>query len=184
MSYQKKQVFTCEWFGVELQRRQKDIPALGGKPFFKFILPDGAMVLPVTPDNKLVLIRQFRPAIERYSIEIPSGAIEPGDSAIETARRELYEETGYCCDEYHLVGEGVVRMDREDALNSFVIGLDAKLDPKFVAEEDIEVLLVDAADIPQMVLDNTFDHIAALPIFLMAKWKLGIDIIYGPSNNN
>ena len=55
-----------------------------------------AVIIPrLMPADDLVLIRQFRPPAGRYMIEFPAGLIEPGETAEETAIRELYEETGY-----------------------------------------------------------------------------------------
>ena len=179
---QKETIFSCEWVQIESQDWGGDVRALNGKPFYKLLLPDGVMILPVTRDSQFVLIKQFRPAIERSTIEVPSGAISPDESARDTAIRELYEETGYRCEEYVCVGGGVVRMDREDAQNSYYIGMNAELDPDFEATEDIEVVLVDATDFPKMVMSGEFDHIAALPVLLLAQWKLGIDLVRGMSS--
>lgn len=52
-------------------------------------------IIPVTKDGKLVLVRQYRKALDRTIIEIPAGGIEPGEDPRETAKRELEEETGY-----------------------------------------------------------------------------------------
>jgi ADP-ribose pyrophosphatase len=57
--------------------------------------PGGAAILPVLPDGRLLLIRQFRPAIGAMVYEIPAGRLEPGESAQECAGRELAEEAGY-----------------------------------------------------------------------------------------
>jgi ADP-ribose pyrophosphatase len=57
--------------------------------------PGGAAVLPVLPDGRLLLIRQFRPAIGEMIYEIPAGRLEPGESAQDCAGRELMEEVGY-----------------------------------------------------------------------------------------
>jgi ADP-ribose pyrophosphatase len=54
----------------------------------------GAGALAVDDDGSLILIRQWRYPLDRYSIEIPAGRIEPGDDPEVTARRELEEETG------------------------------------------------------------------------------------------
>lgn len=57
--------------------------------------PGGAAVLPILPDGRVLLIRQFRPAIGTMVYEIPAGRLEPHESAQECAARELIEEVGY-----------------------------------------------------------------------------------------
>ena len=57
--------------------------------------PGGAAVLPVLPDGRLLLIRQFRPALGEMIYEIPAGRLETGESASSCAARELIEEVGY-----------------------------------------------------------------------------------------
>lgn len=57
--------------------------------------PGGAAVLPVMADDRLLLIRQFRPTIGDMIYEIPAGRLEPGESAMDCAGRELTEEAGY-----------------------------------------------------------------------------------------
>lgn len=54
----------------------------------------GVAVLPVLPDGRIVLLRNWRPAVEAWSWEVPKGFVEPGESAADAARRELVEETG------------------------------------------------------------------------------------------
>jgi ADP-ribose pyrophosphatase len=56
---------------------------------------DWCNVIAVTPDGKLVLVRQFRFGIEEFSLEIPGGIIDPGETPVAAAVRELREETGY-----------------------------------------------------------------------------------------
>ena len=57
--------------------------------------PGGAAVLPILQDGRVLLIRQFRPAIGAMVYEIPAGRLEPNESAQECAGRELIEEVGY-----------------------------------------------------------------------------------------
>ena len=53
------------------------------------------IVAKIVPDDELVLIRQFRPPAGKMMVEFPAGLIDPGETAAETAVRELYEETGF-----------------------------------------------------------------------------------------
>lgn len=55
-----------------------------------------AAVVPVRPDGKILMVRQYRNALERYTLEIPAGALDSEDEpGIACASRELEEETGY-----------------------------------------------------------------------------------------
>ena len=65
-----------------------------------FIHHDGAAaVLPVLPDGRILMVRQYRPALDRYTLEIPAGKLDdPKEAGIVCASRELEEETGYRCD--------------------------------------------------------------------------------------
>ena len=56
----------------------------------------GACSVPVLPDGRILLIRQFRPAVDRVTLELPAGAKDSrGEDPMKTAARELEEETGY-----------------------------------------------------------------------------------------
>lgn len=57
-----------------------------------------AAVVPVLPDGRIILVRQFRNSLDRYTLEIPAGGIELGESTMAAATRELEEETGYKSD--------------------------------------------------------------------------------------
>lgn len=74
----------------------------------KFQLPDGrieeftikdegrvACILALTPDQRVILAKQYRPGPEKILLELPGGGIEVGESSEDAACRELLEETGY-----------------------------------------------------------------------------------------
>ena len=68
----------------------------GWGPWEIFVQPGAAAVLPVTPDGEVLLVRQFRPAVRDYSVEIPAGLMDvEGEDAATCAARELLEETGF-----------------------------------------------------------------------------------------
>lgn len=81
-------------FSVKKSRR---VNPRSGKTI-DFVLMDGlnwVSVLPLTTDNNVVLVRQYRHGIEDYTIETPGGCVEENELPAESARRELLEETGY-----------------------------------------------------------------------------------------
>ena len=57
--------------------------------------PGAVMILPVLPSGKLLMERQFRYPLGSDFIEFPAGKRDPGEEPIQTAQRELLEETGY-----------------------------------------------------------------------------------------
>ncbi|MTD30104.1 NUDIX domain-containing protein [Planomicrobium sp. YIM 101495] len=57
--------------------------------------PGAVAVIALTDEGKLIMVEQFRKALERSIIEIPAGKLEPGEAPETTAKRELEEETGY-----------------------------------------------------------------------------------------
>lgn len=80
---------------LDLQLETWDLPD-GRQAEFEIVRhPGGAAVLPVLPDGRLLLMRQFRPAAGGFIVEIPAGRLDPGESPQQCAERELCEETGW-----------------------------------------------------------------------------------------
>ncbi|OGP13191.1 MAG: hypothetical protein A3I75_04770 [Deltaproteobacteria bacterium RIFCSPLOWO2_02_FULL_50_16] len=80
---------------VHLRLEEHTLPG-GHKGIFEVLHHRHAgAVLPFLDAKTLLLIRQYRPAVGRYFLEIPAGLIDPGESPLQCARRELEEETGY-----------------------------------------------------------------------------------------
>ena len=67
--------------------------------------PGASAVVPLSDDNKLLLIRQFRHAVGDYIWEIPAGTLDPDETYLECAQRELVEETGFSADKWWKLGE-------------------------------------------------------------------------------
>ena len=64
----------------------------------------GAAVIPVLEDGRILMVRQYRNALDRYTLEIPAGAFDyEGEPGLSCASRELEEETGYRSDSIHFL---------------------------------------------------------------------------------
>ena len=71
----------------------------GNTAHWDFIGHKGAAaVVPVLPDGRILMVRQYRNALDRETIEIPAGGINDGEDPYDCAMRELTEETGYSVD--------------------------------------------------------------------------------------
>jgi ADP-ribose pyrophosphatase len=67
--------------------------------------PGAALIIPVLPDGRLLMERQFRYPIGRVLIEFPAGKLDPGEEMLVTAQRELLEETGYRAEHWEWLAE-------------------------------------------------------------------------------
>lgn len=77
----------------------------GNTANWDFIYHKGAAaIIPVDEDGKIIMVRQYRNAIDQYSLEIPAGGLNQGEDMKACAARELEEETGYCSENIeHLI---------------------------------------------------------------------------------
>jgi 8-oxo-dGTP pyrophosphatase MutT (NUDIX family) len=67
--------------------------------------PGATAIIPLLNESKVLLLKQYRHALKEYIWEIPAGTLDPEESAINCARRELIEETGYSADQWQKLGE-------------------------------------------------------------------------------
>ena len=79
----------------------------GGFEIKRFIVQHrgSAVMMPVDENNRILLVRQYRLPARRYLWELPAGSIDEGETALQTARRELVEETGYRAKKWQRLAE-------------------------------------------------------------------------------
>jgi len=104
--FSKTAVFVTEWFTL-VEKHLADSP--NSAPYFALDTSDYVSVVALTQNDELVLVRQYRPAVEERTLELPSGHVDPGETPIAAATRELMEETGYVADKIEEIG--VIRPD-------------------------------------------------------------------------
>ncbi len=92
--------------GVLLDVRKDKVRLPNGKQTVReYIVHPGAVVVLAFLDNgKLLFERQFRYPLRRVFLELPAGKIDPGEAILDTARRELLEETGHVARDWEYVG--------------------------------------------------------------------------------
>lgn len=91
-------VFHTKWFQIVARR------APGSKePHYLVDSSDFVVVIAVDIQGRLLLVRQFRPAINGPSLELPSGHVDEGETPEESARKELLEETGHVGEHFELL---------------------------------------------------------------------------------
>ena len=78
--------------------------SLKRKDFYFFDFPNWVNIIACTPDNEILLIRQFRYGTKRMELEIPGGTIDPGEDPVAAGCRELLEETGFVGENAKIIG--------------------------------------------------------------------------------
>jgi ADP-ribose pyrophosphatase len=111
--------------------------------------PGAVLVVPVLPDGRLVVERQYRYPVGEVFLEFPAGKLDPGEKEIETARRELAEEAGYTAAMWTPLGRihSVVGYS-DEAIDFFVAEGLTHVGAKLDAGEFLEVI---AMSLPEML---------------------------------
>ena len=138
------------------------------QPYYVLRTSDYVTVVPVTDAREVVFVKQYRPALERYTTELPSGHVETGEEPAAAALRELLEETGY--EATSLAALGALHPDTGRMTNrlwSFV----AKVRKVAQPEEGIELVLRPIESLVAGVCSGDLSN--ALDLAVLAKAAAG-----------
>lgn len=92
-----KRELQCEGAITKYYKDTVQLPN-GNTAVWDFVGHNGAAAaVAVLDDGRLLMVTQYRNALDRYTLEIPAGGLEPNEPTIDAAARELEEETGYTC---------------------------------------------------------------------------------------
>ena len=144
------------------------------KAFTCLRTPEWANVLALTADAMVPMVRQFRHGSREVSLELPGGVVEPGQTPMETARRELMEETGYEAGELELLCR--LRPNpaiQDNAIHTFLArGARPTGRTAFDENEELDLVLFPEAGLAGLILDGRIDHammVAAIGFYLAKR---------------
>lgn len=129
------------------------------------------IIFALTQDERVLLVRQYKHGAARTLLELPAGAIDPGEEPAQCARRELLEETGYAASSMEFVRAFVTDPTNSDTLAHLFVARGAhrvaeqNLDPT----ESIEVSLASLAELHALTRDGAIEslpHVAAVYLML------------------
>jgi ADP-ribose pyrophosphatase len=133
--------------------------------------PDYLVALAVTPDSRILLVRQFRPTIERFSLELPAGMIDPGEAPDSAIARELLEETGYPAETVQLIGTSATCASRiSNSTYSFFIRTGIR-SANFIEEPGVSVSSATPAELRSLMLSGDFSEQCHLGVIALAYAK-------------
>ncbi|MBW4574388.1 MAG: NUDIX hydrolase [Aphanothece sp. CMT-3BRIN-NPC111] len=134
--------------------------------------PGGALAVPVTPEGKLVLLRQYRFATQGRLLEFPAGTLEPGEDPAKTIEREIEEETGYRAHKWQKLGEFFLAPGYSDEIIYAFLAQDLerlKTPPAQDDDEDMEIVLMTPHELEQAILAGEPVDAKSISSFFLAK---------------
>ncbi len=129
--------------------------------------PDWVNVIAATGSDDVVLIRQYRHGTREVTLEIPGGMLEPGETPLAAARRELAEETGYTAEHWEQVGvvEPNPAFQTNRTYTFMARGARPTREPRPDPNEEIEVEERPLAEIPALMRDGGIKHALVICAF-------------------
>ena len=141
----------------------------GGAPkrFSLIECVDWINIIALTRDERVVLIRQYRPGTDEVCLEIPGGMVDPGETPADAAARELVEETGYTSARWEQIGTVAPNPAiQNNHLHTF-LALDAEPTSaqRLEGSEVIDVETATLADCHAAIRDGRIDHALVVAAF-------------------
>lgn len=137
--------------------------------YYAVAQPDYVVMLAMTPDSRVLLVRQYRPAIERFSLELPAGVVDPNEDPPETATREVLEETGYPAMSVELIGRCATCSSRiSNTTHSFFVRTGGRASG-FVEEPGVEVSSASPDELRSLILSGEFGEQTHLGVLAQAS---------------
>ena len=155
--------------------RQDTICLPNGKQVKREIVEhDPAVVIvPFQPPHSLYLIRQYRRATKKWILEVPAGIMDPQETPLEAAQRELREETGFHASYWEALTQGYPSPGFCDEYMYFYLAQDLKAGPtQFDEDEQIELVLYNFEDIESMIYKQEIVDLKTILAFTWLKLRL------------
>jgi len=156
-----------------LELREEHVRLASGQEiedFYVIDMSDWAAVLCVTSGGEIALVRQYRHGVGKESIELPAGALEPGEDPDVAAARELLEETGYVSRRWCRIATLATDPSRQTSHAHFYCALDAERvrEPELDEGEELTLQLVSPSELLELIERGEITHGMHVAAILLA----------------
>lgn len=137
--------------------------------FYVTEAPDWVNVIAITTEGKFIIEEQYRHGIQKVCFELCAGMVDEGETPLETAKRELLEETGYSGGHWTAVGMSVPNASGSTTrcYHFLATAVERTQSPKTENTEDIKIHLLTEQELKQMMLDGSI----AEAVMLAPLWR-------------
>lgn len=134
-----------------------------------------AAIVPVDKDGKIIMVRQYRNAIDKYSLEIPAGGLNPGEDMKTCAARELEEETGYSSKNIeHLFDLYTTVAFCNEKIGIYYTKDLTKTEQNLDEDEFVSIERYTLDELVQFIFNGVIDDAKTISAILGYKTKLGL----------
>jgi ADP-ribose pyrophosphatase len=168
-----KKVFETNFFSIESSEKIFE----NDHPYYRISEKDSVICCVLDQLDRFVLVEQFRPVLGHLTIEFPAGQIEDGETPINAAEREFYEETLLDA-EMHSVGSFSLMPNRSTSQVHGFFGFTDNADKINVKNsEGISLIAVKRDDFKKRILSNSFHHMAGLGVLKAAEIYFNFNLL-------
>jgi ADP-ribose pyrophosphatase len=135
------------------------------------VLPTGHPIVPITEQGDIITLRQYRPSIRKWLLELPAGTLEHPESPLECAQRELGEEAGYCANQWIALGQVTPLAGFCDEIQHLFVAKDLSTTQDFQCDDDevIEVLSLSVQELEQKIISGEITDTKTIACLSKAK---------------
>lgn len=166
-------VFSTKFFAIEeIQSRALDQPG----SYFRLVGPDSSLVCIFDHQSRVLLVKQFRPSIDVYTLEFPAGAVDQGETALEAAQREALEETGYRIELATLGSYYHLLTNRTNIKMHLHCGRTLEQEPAYPPEAGLQLAWLSRDELLKASLDGRFRQLGGLGLLQVLSGVIGQDV--------
>jgi ADP-ribose pyrophosphatase len=176
MTVKPQTVFRTPWFEIAVVDPGPEASGTT-EPYYCLVRPSGVIAFVLDAEGRVVLVKQYRPPLGRTTLEMPAGNVNDGEPPDQAVAREVLEETGLVCQQWHQISPCRLLLHRENVIDYFYVGLGARKAADHHVGERGTVRFLQRHHFSELVKSRRFEQTAALGGLYLVEKIFGIDLL-------